>query len=550
MKPTIQRMSPQIAQVSTLSATMLDVIVALVPALLMGVYLFGLRVLLVTAVSVGTCVLSEYLYRRLRGMSNTIGDLSACVSGLLLAMSLPVTAPLWAPVLGGVFAMIVVKQFYGGIGRNFMNPALAGRVLLTTFPGLMTSWVDAFHHTNLSGQADALSSATPMALMHDGILPDLSLGQMLMGQHGGAMGAAPSLMLIAGGLYLIARRVISPRSPFAFLATVAVLTFLFPRGGNSNLSWMMCQLLNGGVLMGAFFMASDYATTPVTPRGQTLFGIGCGALTVLLRYYGSYPDGVGWAILTMNCCVWILDRLGTPRRFGMGRFAATRMKLQAMKASLSEIRFVKPEFRLFARAGAGTMPGEGYLDELQVKLKELVSYGGVLLAVAVMVFAVHRSTDYATVLAENEAQQALLSQVMPQATIRSETPYYDQRALSITAGYNESQLIGYCVEVQSHGFGGVITAVVGVNTNGEVTGVAITDHKETLNKGTLAMDSDYLAQYIGKSGTIRHEGSNSIDAISGATETCEAITDCVNQALAIVAGLDTSMDVPYTDGEV
>ena len=524
MKQTIQRMSPQIAQVSTLSATMLDVIVALVPALLMGVYLFGLRVLLVTAVSVGTCVLSEYLYRRLRGMSNTISDLSACVSGLLLAMSLPVTAPLWAPVLGGVFAMIVVKQFYGGIGRNFMNPALAGRVLLTTFPGLMTSWVDAFQHTNLSGQADALSSATPMALMHDGILPDLSLGQMLMGQHGGAMGAAPSLMLIAGGLYLIARRIISPRSPFAFLATVAVLTFLFPRGDGSALDWMVCQLLNGGVLMGAFFMASDYATTPVTPRGQTL--------------------------LTMNCCVWILDRLGTPRRFGMGRFAATRMKLQAVKASLSEIRCVKPEFRLFARAGAGTMPGEGYLDELQVKIKELVSYGSILLAVAVMVFAVHRSTDYATVLAENEAQQALLSQVMPQATIRSETPYYDQRALSITAGYNESQLIGYCVEVQSHGFGGVITAVVGVNTNGEVTGVAITDHKETLNKGTLAMDSDYLSQYIGKSGTIRHEGNNSVDAISGATATCEAITDCVNQALAIVAGLDTSMDVPYTDGEV
>ena len=194
--PTIHHTSPQIAQPATISAIMLDVIVALVPALAMAVFLFGPRVLALTGISIGTCVLAEYGYRRLRGQSNTIGDLSACVTGLLLAMSLPVTAPYWAPILGGLFAIVVVKQFYGGLGRNFLNPALAGRTLLATFPGLMTSWVDAFQYPSLLDTADAVSSATPMAYLHTGTLPDLTLGQMLLGQHGGAMGGTPVFMLL------------------------------------------------------------------------------------------------------------------------------------------------------------------------------------------------------------------------------------------------------------------------------------------------------------------------------------------------------------------
>lgn len=196
------------------------------------------------------------------------------------------------------------------------------------------------------------------------------------------------------------------------------------------------------------------------------------------------------------------------------------------------------------------MPGEGYLDELRVKVR----HGGVLaVAVALMVglvFGVHNLTDFATVRTETKQQQELLSQVMPQATIRSETPYRASGALSITAGYNNSGLVGYCVEVQSHGFGGLMTAVVGVNTNGEVTGVAVTSHNETLSVGTQALESQYLDQYKGKSGTIRTSGSNAVDTISGATTTCEAVTDCVNQALSIVANLDTEGVTEYVDGEV
>lgn len=549
-RPKIGRRSPQIAQVSSISATMLDVIIALLPALGMGVYLFGPRVLVLTAISVAACVGGEYGYRRLRGMRNTVGDLSACVTGLLLAMSLPATAPYWAPVLGGLFAVVVVKQFYGGLGRNFMNPALAGRTLLATFPGLMTTWVDAFQRPSLFGVVDASSSATPMASLHSGVLPDLSLGQLLLGQHGGAMGGVPAFMLILGGIYLVGRRVISPRIPLSYIATVALLTLLFPRGEGGALAWMTAQLLGGGLMLGAIFMASDYTTTPVTPRGQLFFGVGCGLLTVLLRYFGSYPDGVGFAILTMNCAVWLLDRAAMPRRFGVGYFAVTRAALARLRADAAEIRFVRPRLRLLSRAGEGTMPGEGYLDELKARVRQWAALGAVLAVTCLSISLVHRATDYAAVLTETEEQQSLLAQVMPQATIRSETPYRSPNALSITAGYNDAGLVGYCVEVQAHGFGGLLTAVVGVDTNGEVTGVAVTDHRETLDVGTRALEERHLRQYIGKSGTIRPSGSNAVDAVSGATATSQAVTDCVNQALAIVANLDTEGEVDYVDGEV
>ena len=255
-RPVMRRQPPQIAQVASISSIMMDVIVALIPALGVATYLFGLRVLALTAVSVAACVAAEYVCCRLRKVENTVGDLSACVTGLLLAMSLPVTAPYWAPVLGGVFGIVVVKQFYGGLGRNFLNPALAGRMLLATFPGFMTTWVDAFQRPGLLSTADAVTSATPMAYLHQGELPGLTVGQMLMGQHGGAMGAGAVLMLMLGGLYLLARRVISPRAPLAYLGTVALLTLLFPRGDGGAVAWMLAQLFSGGLIPSYILMVS------------------------------------------------------------------------------------------------------------------------------------------------------------------------------------------------------------------------------------------------------------------------------------------------------
>ena len=476
-----------------------------------------------------------------------LAGLCAAVTGLLLAMCLPAASPYWVPLLGGVFAIVVVKQFYGGLGKNFMNPALAGRMLLSTFPFLMTTWVDALDYLPVWGEMDAVTSPTPMAALHSGRLPELDMGQMLLGQHGGSIGEVSIFMLLLGGLYLIMRRVISPRIPAAFLGTVAVLTFLFPRDGTS-LEWMTAQLCSGGLVLGAFFMATDYTTSPVTPRGQVLYGVGCGLLTVLLRYYGSYPDGVGWAILTMNCLVWLMDRAGMPRRFGVERFTAVREGLRAAGESLSEIKFVNPGRP--SSLSWGTMPGERYLDQLRPQAKA----AGILLAVVMVtglgIYSTYWLTSLDTQRSELRAEEALLAQVMPGAEISTETPYRAPNALSITAGYRENELLGYCVEVQTHGFSGPITMVVGVDLNGQVTGVAVTDHSESTGMGTMAMENAQLRKYVGMSGTIRTSGANSVDVVTGATATSEAITAGVNQALAIVANLETDGSVQYVDSDV
>lgn len=542
------RLAPQMSQPASTSALMLDVLIALLPALGMAVFFFGFRTLVLAAVSIGSCVLFEHLYCRLSRRPSTVGDLSACVTGLLLVMSLPAAASYWVPVLGAAFAILVVKQFYGGLGKNFMNPALAGRMLLATFPVLMTTWTQPLDRLPL-WQVDAVSAATPMSYLHDGSLPPQSLGQLFLGQQGGCLGEVSSFMLLLGGLYLILRRVISPRIPAAYLGTVALLTLLFPKGDGGAFIWMLTELLSGGLLLGAFFLATDPTTSPVTPRGQLMFGVGCGLLTVLLRYHSSYPEGVGWAILTMNCSVWLLDRAGLPRRFGVARFSVARRWHREFAADLAKIKFIKPDLHIIK---GGKMPGEAHLDQIRTQGKALGCLALVLLATGSVLAVTHRLTDLDTARAEAQAQRELLSQVMPQASTSSETPYRANGALSITAGYSSgNELLGYCVEVQAQGFGGVITMVVGVDLDGKVTGVAVTEHKETNGIGTEAMTSSALKRYVGKSGTIRSSGSNAVDAVSGATATSKAITTGVNRALAIVASLYTEGgDVIYADGEV
>ena len=544
-------LSPQLRQSATTTAMMLDVMVALVPALGMAVFLFGPRVLALCAISVAACMFSEWLYRRLTHQSNTLGDLSACVTGLLLALSLPVSSPYWVPVLGGAFGIIVVKQFYGGLGKNFMNPALAGRMLAATLPILMTTWAQPLRWVSLISP-DAVSAATPMASLHDGSLPAETLPQLLLGQQGGCMGEVSSAMLLMGFAYLILRRVISARIPLAYLGTVALISLLFYPDGINPLLWCAYQLLGGGLIMGAIFFATDPATTPVTPRGQTIFGVGCGLLTMLLRYHGSYPEGVGWAILTMNCLVWLMDRMGMPRRFGIDPFTVTRNWASEIRESLAEIKFVRPKMK-FDLLGLkeGKMPGEAYLDPLRSHVKSLAPLALVLAVTCAAIYGVHTLTDLDTARAEAREQRELLSQVMPQADTSSETPYRANGALSILAGYSGSgELVGYCVEVQTQGFSGPVTMVVGVDLDGKVTGVAVTSHTETNRVGTEAMTPEALSRYVGLSGTIRTSGSNSVDVVTGATATSKAITAGVNRALAIVATLDTEGEVEYVDSDV
>lgn len=544
-----KRLSPQLRQPSTTRAMMLDMMVALTPALGMAVFFFGPRALVLTAVSIFSCVCFELVYRKLTQQSITVGDLSACVTGFLLALSLPASAPYWVPVLGAAFAIVVVKQFYGGLGKNFMNPALAGRMLAGTLPMLMTTWPQPMQKLSLTA-VDAVSAATPLSYLHEGSLPPQGLDIIFLGQRGGCMGEVSTFMLLLGMVYLLLRRVISARIPLSYLGTVAVISLMSSPNGISPLTWTAYQLMGGGLLMGAAFLATDPTTSPVTPRGQVMFGVGCGLLTMLLRSSSPYPEGVGWAILTMNCMVWLLDRLGLPRRFGIGNFAATRALFVRMRINLSKIKFVRPKLNWkFQAPKEGQAPGEAYLDSIRSILKTVAPLAGIFLATCAVIFIVHRYTDLDTARAEVQRQQEILAQAMPQAVVGSEMPYHVAGALSITSGYDEEgRILGYCVQVQSQGFGGPITMSVGVDLNGTVTGVAIISHRETDRVGAEALTPQALARYIGRSGTIRASGSNSVDAVSGATATSKAIISGVNRALNIVANLDMEGEVIYGDG--
>ena len=316
--------NPHIRSNETTRSIMLDVIIAMLPALVWSVIVFGVKALTLTVVSVLGCVFWEWLYRKLMKKPQSVGDLSAVVTGMLLAFVCPSTTPYWMIIIGGFFSIVVVKQLFGGIGKNFVNPALAGRAfLLGSYAGTMTFWVDpAQNKAPLMGSTvDVITHATPLSYMKNGDMAGLkeaySLADVFLGKIGGSLGEISALLLIIGGLYLIWRKVINWQTPVAYIATVAVITFLFPKGDAGNLEWMLYSLFSGGLMLGAFFMATDYATSPVTKKGQLIFGIGCGLFTVLIRYFGSYNEGVCYSIMVMNLCVALIDKYTKPTRFGV-----------------------------------------------------------------------------------------------------------------------------------------------------------------------------------------------------------------------------------------
>lgn len=315
--------NPHIRGSETTRSIMLDVIIAMLPALIWSVVCFGVKALTLTVVSVVGCMFFEWLYRKLMKKPQSVGDLSAVVTGMLLAFVSPATTPYWMILIGDFFAIIVVKQLFGGIGKNFVNPALAGRAfLLGSYAGVMTTWVDPAVNKAplLGGSVDVVTAATPLAYMKTGDMETLKglygVADMFLGRTGGSLGEVSALLLIIGGVYLIWRKVINWQTPVAYIGTVAVLTFLFPKAG-SSVEWMLYSLFGGGLMLGAFFMATDYATSPVTKKGQLIFGIGCGLFTVFIRYFGSYNEGVCYSIMIMNLCVALIDKYTKPTRFGV-----------------------------------------------------------------------------------------------------------------------------------------------------------------------------------------------------------------------------------------
>ena len=295
--------APHIVTESDTTRLMGTVILALAPAWVASIYIFGFRALLLSIVCVAASVLFEFCYNKIMHKTQTIGDLSAALTGLLIAFNVPSTFPLWQAIIGCAFAIIVVKQLFGGIGRNFSNPAITARIFLfISFAGNMSTWPV----TRLDA-TDAVTGPTPLAILAEGgadaQLP--SLGTLFLGFHGGSTGEVCALALIIGGVYLIVRKVISPIIPCAFIGTV----FVFALIATGSPYWALFHVLSGGVMLGAFFMATDYVTSPKLPLGQLIFGIGCGIITMSIRLFGSYPEGVSFSILLKNICTPLLNNL-------------------------------------------------------------------------------------------------------------------------------------------------------------------------------------------------------------------------------------------------
>ena len=313
---------PQVRAKRGTREIMLDVIIALLPALCVGVWQFGAQALIPLAVSIVSCVFFEWAYRKLLKKPQSIGDLSAVVTGMLLAFVCPPTLPYWMIIIGAFFAIVVVKQLYGGIGCNFLNPALAGRAaLLASYATAMTTWAVPMSKLSAFGSnADAVTSSTPLAMMKNGDFATLtstySVVDMFLGRVGGSLGEVSALMLLLGGVYLVIRKVISWHIPVAYIATVAILTLIAAPAGISGVDYMLYNVFGGGLMLGAIFMATDYATSPVTKPGQLIFGLGCGLLTCFIRRFGSYPEGVCYSILIMNCTTWLLDKYIRPTIYG------------------------------------------------------------------------------------------------------------------------------------------------------------------------------------------------------------------------------------------
>ncbi len=301
MKKLIVSPSPHDENYTKTSTIMLNVIIALLPALAAGCYIFGLRALLLTVVCVASCVIFEFCCRKIMKRDNTISDLSAVVTGVILAMNLPVTLPIWMAVIGSFVAIVIVKQLFGGIGQNFANPAITARiVLMLSFPTAMTNWAIPFFYRE---GPDVVTGATPL------VSGGASYIDLFLGNVGGCLGETCALALLIGGIYLAARRIISLAAPAGFIGALALLSFI---AGDDPLY----AILSGGVFLGAFFMATDYATTPITAKGKLVFGLGCGIITFIIRHFGSYPEGVSFSILLMNVLTPYIEQVTRNKVFG------------------------------------------------------------------------------------------------------------------------------------------------------------------------------------------------------------------------------------------
>ncbi len=297
--------SPHFNHKDSTRSIMRDVIIALLPALGVAIYVFGLNALFVVLTSVASCMLSEYVFRKIAKRPNTLGDLSAVVTGIILAFNLPATMPLWMVAIGGFVAIFIIKQLFGGIGNNFVNPAIGARIVLfISFASAMANFMVPFSY-----QTEIVTGATPLALLAEGSTQLPSYMSMFLGTIGGSLGEVSALALLIGGAYMCIRKVITPIVPLVFMGTVFLFATVIGQDG-------LYHLLSGGLMLGAIFMATDYTTSPITTKGKIIFAIGCGLITTIIRVYGSYPEGVSFAIILMNILTPLIERMSLKKPLG------------------------------------------------------------------------------------------------------------------------------------------------------------------------------------------------------------------------------------------
>ena len=516
--------SPHVRNSRSTQNIMFDVCIALLPATVFGVIRFGIYSLLVLLVSIAFAVLSEYAYQKITGQPVLISDGSALLTGLLLGLNMPPAIPLWIPALGSIFAVIVVKQFFGGLGQNFMNPALGGRCfLLISFTGIMSDFA-----------CDAVSGPTPLAAMKEGLRPDVAAN--LVGLTGGTIGEVSAIALIIGGIYLLVKKVISWEIPVCYIGTFALFLAIFG-GKGLDMTFIMAHLFGGGLMLGAWFMATDYVTSPITSRGKIAFGVLLGVLTGVFRAFGVSAEGVSYAIIISNLLVPLIEKVTMPVAFG---YEGVK-KVKAAPAPAAEATEE-------AAPAPAAEPISLKLYHAAMKLCIITLIAGLALG------AVYQLTkgpiEQAAIAAQAEAFRAVSpsadsfakAEDMLAAAKEAEGKYGNTVVDDVYTALDASgSVVGYIVNVTNKdGFGGEIAACVGLDTEGAVTGLEFLSIEETAGLGMNAKEESFRSQYVGPAVdefSVTKEGKsadNEIQALSGATITSKAVTCAVNTAIASV----------------
>lgn len=536
--------SPHVRSDVTTADIMSDVMIALVPATAFGVYLFGMHAALLVLACVVSAVLAEFIYEKMFKLPVTIGDFSAVVTGLLLAMNLPPELPIWMGVLGSVFAIIVVKQLFGGLGKNFMNPALAARCfLLLSFGASMTRFV-----------YDGVTTATPLALLKNG--SSVNLKDMFLGFTGGTIGETSALALLIGAGYLLIKRVISPKIPLVYIGTFAIAMTIYAVVKDKDVvKFVLCEICGGGLMLGAWFMATDYVTSPITPVGKIIYGIILGLLTFVLRIFGNGAEGVSYAIIMSNILVPLIEMATKPKAFGEGAELSEEDKKKKKEDKKDEKK--EADAKEEAKSEAKNDASDG--KDIKGIFKAICAIMLITVIMGAILGTVYSVTKEPIEKAEEKAKQEAYKDVFPEAdnivTIGEENLDYKQvNDLIQSFGFThdtideisyavdaDKNLIGFIVVVTNdNGYGGDIQMVVGMRTDTTITGLAFLVLDESPGLGMEADKDKFKSQFIGKHET-RYEYSktgavveNQIDAISGATITTSAVTDGINAAVALI----------------